>query len=56
MGYDLENWDGIEGPIYIGAGSAEMIWLIIAIVICVVACISGSRHELHAYRKLRDRK
>lgn len=41
---------------YMGAGTSwEMIWTLLAAGICVLALISGSRHELDAYKKLRKK-
>ncbi|MEO1549742.1 MAG: hypothetical protein AAFR93_04835 [Pseudomonadota bacterium] len=51
MGSPLESFDGFEGAYYTGAGSGEMIWLIIAIALCVAALVMGARHELDAYKK-----
>ena len=52
MGIDLANWDAATGPLYMGANSSwEIIWTLIALLCCVVACIVGSRHELDAYKR-----
>lgn len=54
MGYDLENIDALSGAMYMGAGgSLPMIFLIISIIVCVLACIIGSKHELDAYKKIK---
>ena len=47
------DWAAVEGAYYTGYGSGEMLWLIVAIVLCIVALIMGSRHELEAYKKLK---
>ncbi len=57
MWFDLPNWDAAEGPIYMGANSsAEVIWTLIAAVLCILALIMGSRHELDAYKRMKDGK
>ena len=52
MGTDITDWAAVEGAYYTGIG-AEGIWLGIAIIICIVAIVMGSRHELEAYKKLK---
>ena len=53
MGYDLANIDAMAGPQFIGVGgSLPMIFLLISIAICVLACVVGSKHELDAYKKV----
>lgn len=53
MGSPFDSWNDVTGPIYMGANSAwEIIWLLVAVALCVAACVSGSRHELDAYKKL----
>ena len=44
------TWDVAEGAYYAAIGS-EMIWIILSVVLCVVALIAGSKHELDAYKK-----
>lgn len=52
MGFDIENWDAVEGALYMGANTNwEVIWTLIAALVCIWAIIVGSRHELDAYRK-----
>ena len=52
MGSAFETWNDVAGPLYMGANTSwESIWLWIAVALCVVALIVGSRHELDAYRK-----
>lgn len=54
MGYDVESLEGLTGPIFMGAGtSMPFVWVWVSVVLCVLACIVGSRHELAAYRKIR---
>ncbi len=50
--FDTGTWNGVEAGYYTGMGGGEMTWLIISIIMCVVALIIGSRHELSAYRKV----
>lgn len=53
MGFAYETWNEIAGPIYIGANtSAEVVWTAISAVLCIVALVVGSKHELDAYKKL----
>lgn len=63
MGTDIKSWDaftaaigsdgGPSGAYYVGAGGGEMLWLIVAIILCIVPLVVGSRHELDAYKKLK---
>ena len=56
MGSQISDWAMAEGPIYMGANtSLEVIWTVIAIGVCVLALVMGSRHELDAYKKLKDK-
>ena len=57
MGSEFTDWAQATGPIYMGANSSwEVIWFLVALVLCVLALIGGSRHELDAYKKLKDKK
>ena len=57
MWFDLENWDAATGPLYMGANSSwEIIWTLIAGLLCVLAIIGGSRHELDAYKRMQEGK
>ena len=53
MGSPIEDgsWNGVDAAYYTGAGSGEMIWLIVSIVCCVVALIIGHSHEAGAYKE-----
>lgn len=52
MGFDIETWNEIAGPIYMGANtSSEVIWTVVSAVLCVIALIVGSKHELDAYKR-----
>lgn len=54
MGFDLATVDEMTGAIFTGAGSSmSMIWFVIAAILCVIALISGNKHEHDAYKKLR---
>lgn len=56
MGSDFDTWTGVEGAYYMGASSSwELIWLIVAVVMCVVALVNGARHELDAYQNMEDK-
>ncbi len=53
MGSSFDNWDAVEGAYYMGAGTSwEVIWTLVALAICIIALIAGSRHELEAYKKV----
>ena len=57
MGAKYSNWALYEGPIYMGANSSwEVIWTLLAVILCVVAVISGSRHEHASYRRMKTGK
>ena len=53
MGTDIKDWAAVEGADYTGHGSSEMFWLLLAIVLCILPLIIGSRHELAAYKRLK---
>ena len=54
MGSQFADWAEATGPIYMGAnGSMEVVCTIVAAVLCVIALIAGSRHELSAYKNLK---
>lgn len=52
MGTEIKDWATVEGAYYVGYGSGEFMWLIIAIILCIVPLIVGSKHELDAYKKV----
>ncbi len=55
MGSDFDTWSGVEGAIYMGAGSSwELIWLVLSIAMCIAAIWVGGTHEADAYRKAGD--
>ena len=57
MWFDLASWDAAEGPIYMGANSSwEVIWTLLAVALCIWALIVGSRHELDAYKRMKEGK
>ena len=57
MGYDIANWDAVEGALYMGANSSwEVIWTVIAALFCIWAVVMGSRHELDAYKRMQEGK
>lgn len=54
MGSQFSDWAEATGPIYMGANSSmEVVWTLVAVAICVISIISGSRHELDAYKRLK---
>ena len=57
MWFELASWDAAEGPIYMGANTGfEVIWTLVAAALCVIALIVGSRHELDAYKRMKEGK
>jgi hypothetical protein len=50
---EAATWEGAEGAYYTGLGSGELIWVLAALLLCVVALVAGSRHEKEAYRRLK---
>jgi hypothetical protein len=56
MGSAFDSWNDVTGPIYMGANSSwEFIWFIVAVVLCILPLIVGSRHELDAYKKMTEK-
>lgn len=56
MGFDIDTWNDIAGPIYMGANTSwEVTWTVLSVVCCVVALVVGSAHEKAAYRREQDR-
>ena len=54
MGFDLASVDEMADAIFMGAGgSMPVVWTIIAAAVCVIALISGNRHEHAAYKKMK---
>lgn len=52
MGSNFDSWDAVEGAYYMGASTSwEVIWVIVALAMCVIALVAGARHELRAYDK-----
>lgn len=55
MGSAFSDWAEFTGPIYMGANTSwEVIWFLVSVAICVAALVIGSRHELDAYKKLKN--
>lgn len=55
MGSAFSNWEEFTGPIYMGMNtSMEIVWTCVAAAICVIALIVGSRHELDAYKRIKN--
>lgn len=53
MGTSITDWATVTAEYYTGAGGSEGLWLIVAIVLCIVPLVIGSKHELDAYKKLK---
>lgn len=47
IGSPLEgSWDkATDAAYYTGLGSGELIWLVVSIALCLLACVVGHRHE-----------
>lgn len=57
MGSAFTDWAQATGPIYMGANtSMEVVWTLVAAGMCIVAMIIGSRHELDAYKRMKNGK
>jgi hypothetical protein len=57
MGTTITDWAQATGAMYMGANTSwELIWTAVAVALCIVAMISGSKHELDAYKKLKDKQ
>ncbi|MEM7302752.1 MAG: hypothetical protein AAF468_16870 [Pseudomonadota bacterium] len=57
MGSAFDSWAAVKGAYYMGAGTSwEVIWTVVALVVCLAALAVGSRHELDAYKKMESRK
>ena len=57
MGSAFSDWAMFEGPIYMGANTSwEVLWTAVAAGFCVLALIVGSRHELDAYKRMKENK
>lgn len=57
MGSAFSDWAQATGPLYMGANtSMEVVWTLVAAGMCIVAMIIGSRHELDAYKRMKNGK
>ena len=57
MGSAYSDWAEFTGPLYMGANSSwEVIWTLVAVVLCIVALVAGSKHELDAYKRMKQGK
>ena len=57
MGSAFSDWALAEGPTYMGANTSwEVGWTVLAALLCLVAMIVGSRHELDAYKRMKEGK
>lgn len=52
MGTSITDWAAVDGAMYTGAGGGEMLWVIVALVLCVVALVIGFKHEHDAQKKI----
>ena len=53
MGTSITDWSAVSAEYYTGAGGGEALWVIVAIALCIIPLIVGSKHELDAYKKLK---
>ncbi|MEM7190870.1 MAG: hypothetical protein AAF439_14770 [Pseudomonadota bacterium] len=52
MGFAIDTWNDIAGPIYMGANSSwEVTWTLVSAACCILALVVGSMHEKAAYRR-----
>lgn len=57
MGAPFDSWEGVEGAYYMGAGTSwEVIWFLVAVVLCIGALWVGAKHELDAYKEAENGK
>ena len=53
MGSSFSSYDAVTGAYYMGANSSwEVIWTLVALIVCIIALIAGSKHELKSYKKV----
>lgn len=51
--FDEASWNGIEGAIYMGAGTSwELVWVLLSAGLCIAALFAGSSHEKKAYKRM----
>ena len=39
------SWDAVVDAAYYNGAGGELIWLLISIALCILACVVGHRHE-----------
>jgi hypothetical protein len=52
MGTSITDWSTVTAEYYTGPGT-EALWVFVAIALCVIPLVVGSKHELDAYKKLK---
>ena len=53
--FDTGTWNGVEGAYFTGAGGGMMVvWLLVAIALCVLPLVVGHKHESERYKKMED--
>ena len=55
MHFESGTWNEVAGILYMASGYTG-VWTAISAVLCVVALVVGSRHELDAYKKAEKNK
>jgi hypothetical protein len=53
MHWESGTWNDVAGALYMASGSTGL-WTAISVVCCVIALVVGSRHELDAYKKMKQ--
>ena len=56
MQWDSGTWNDISGIMYNASSDMTGVWTAISVVLCIVALVVGSRHELDAYKKAENGK
>lgn len=54
MGSPIETWDGAAAYFTGAGGVTPVLFLVLALAVCVGALIHGARHENESYEKLED--
>ena len=42
------SWDAVTDSAYYAGAGGELIWLLVSIALCILACVVGHRHESNA--------
>ncbi len=55
MQFESGTWNDIAGALYMASGSTGL-WTAVSAVLCIIALVIGSRHELDAYKRAEKNK